>query len=371
VRLKRRDVHLLHNLSLDVHVAPRHVIQRGDAYERVIIGTGPFKVESNNFQKQTDQVRNPDYWQSGKPYLDRLTIQFGLDQSGEMAGFIAKQLDLIQPADQVTVDTLKQQVPDAQVAHFVQNLGPNFALNSATVPAFKDQRVRRALHLAVSRQQIDQVLSGGHGLINPPATWGLSPFAIPQEQLLAMPGYRKDKQQDLADAKALLAAAGFGSGLSTSVIYQSDLTTTPKVVEVMAENLRSVGVTLNLKPVPSATFIAGQNKGDYEISAAFLGNAGELTFWQNWLRSGGGLNKGRVNDPDLDRLIDAETQELDSARRKQIWLDIQRILLDQAYMIGVPEQANFAMWQSRVHNYHYGRSANIAVQAIENVWVTS
>jgi len=230
---------------------------------------------------------------------------------------------------------------------------------------------RQALNLAVSRQQIDQILSGGHGLIDPPATWGLSPFAIPQDQLLAMPGFRRDKQQDLADAKALLAAAGFGGGLSISVIYQSDLTTSPKVVEVMAENLRSIGVTLNLKPLPSANFIAAYNRGDYDITAAFLGNAGEVTFWQNWLRSGGGFNKGRVDDPELDRLIDAETQELDSAKRKQIWLDLQHILLDQVYLLAVPEQANFAMWQSRVHNYHYGRSANIAVQAIENVWVTS
>jgi peptide/nickel transport system substrate-binding protein len=372
VTMSQPDPDFLQNLALitnAVRIHPKHLLEKPEQLEQTMIGTGPFKLESNDLSKATVYVKNPDYWEQGKPYMDRLTIRHRLDRAAEAAAFAARQLDIIYPPDKAVLEVTRASAPGVEFGPVIQDLGPTLIPNQ-TKPPFNDVRVRRAIHLALDRFAMNQALSLGDGLINPPGVWGnKSGWAIPQEELLKMPGFRQQKEQDLADAQKLLADAGLASGLRTSLIYPQTFSTAPKTAEVAAESLRKIGVTLDLQPQEDAVWLKNQNEGNYDICFVTNFNATPVRQWRNILHSKGALNKAGINDPALDQLIDNQGKEVDVAKRRQMWLDVQKILLEQLYVIPAVEQANYAAWQPWVKDLRYALSANITMPASQNIWL--
>ncbi len=372
VAMKQPDADFLENLGLvtnSIRIHPEHLLKDPEKMAQTMIGTGPFKLASNDLNKETVLVRNPDYWESGKPYVERITIRHKLDRSAEAAAFAAKQLDVIYPPDKAVLEATRATVPNLGFGTVIQDLGPTLVMNM-TKPPFNDVRVRRALHLALDRQALNQALSLGDGVINAPGVWGLKQgWAIPQDELLQMPGFRQAKDQDIAEAKKLLADAGQGSGWKTTLIYPQSFSTAPKIGEVTAESFRKIGVTLELRPLEDAVWLKNQNEGAYDIVYVTNFNATPVRQWRNILHSKGSLNKAGINDPALDKLIDDQGKEVDVAKRKQMWLEVQRILLEQVYVIPTADQANYAAWQPWVNDLRYALSANITLPASQNIWL--
>ena len=371
VALKRRDADFLNDLSRvtnGLRILPKRILENPDLIQQTMIGTGPFKVDSNDLSKATVYVRNPDYWEPGKPYMDSIIIRHKLDRSAESAAFAARQLEMIYPPDKNVLNATRATVPDLVYGSVVQDLASTYIPNMKREP-FGDVRVRRAMHLAVDRQSLNQALSSGDGVINPPGVWGLKEgWAIPPNELLTLPGFRPSKDEDIAQARQLLADAG-RSSFRTSVIFPRSYNTAPIIGQVVAESWRKIGIQLDLQPMEDAAYLAALNQGDYDIAYETNFNASPTAQWRNHLTSRGSLNNHGVNDPDLDRMIDEQAQELDVAKRKQIWLDLQRALLDKLYIIPMVDQANYAAWQPWVHDVRYSLSANITLPAAQNIWI--
>jgi peptide/nickel transport system substrate-binding protein len=370
--MKVPDPDFLQNLGLvtnAIRILPKHLLDDQAKMEQTMIGTGPFKLQANDLSKATELVRNPDYWEAGKPYIDRVTIRHRLDRSAEAAAFAAKQLDIIYPPDRAVLEATKATAPGLEFGPVIQDLGSTLIMNM-TKPPFNDVKVRRALHLALDRHALNQALSLGDGVINPPGVWGLKEgWTVSQEELLKMPGFRKEKDADVAEAKKLLGEAGLASGFRTTLIYPQSFSTAPKIGEVTAESLRKIGVTLELRPLEDAVWLKNQNDGTYDIVYVTNFNATPVRVWRNWLHSKGALNKWGINDPELDKLIDDQGKELDVAKRKQMWLQLQRILMDKVYVIPTAEQANYAAWHPWVKDLRYALSANITLPAGQNAWL--
>ena len=372
VAMKQPDADFMENLGLvtnSLRIHPAALLKEPDKMAQTMIGTGPYKLQSNDLNKETVLVRNPDYWESGKPYMERITIRHKLDRSAEAAAFAAKQIDIIYPPDKAVLEATRATVPNMGSGKIVQDLGPTLVMNM-NKPPFNDVRVRRALHLALDRQALNQALSLGDGVINAPGVWGLKQgWAISQDELLKMPGFRPEKDQDIADAKKLLADAGVGSGLKTTLIYPQSFSTAPKIGEVSAESFRKIGVTLDLRPLEDAVWLKNQTDGVYDIVFVTNFNATPVRQWRNILHSKGSLNNSGINDPALDKLIDDQGKEVDLAKRQQMWLQVQKILLDQVYIIPTADQANYAAWHPWVNDLRYALSANITLPAAQNVWL--
>lgn len=372
VTMKAPDPDFLQNLGLvtnAIRILPKHLLEQQEKMEQTMVGTGPFKLQSNDLSRATELVRNPDYWEPGKPHMERIIIRHRMDRSAEAAAFAAKQLDIIYPPDRAVLEATRASAPGIEFAPVIQDLGPTLVMNM-TKPPFNDLKVRRAINLALDRHAMNQALSLGDGVINPPGVWALkSGWAIPQEELLKLPGFRPQKEQDLAEARKLLGEAGLANGFRTSLIYPQSFSTAPKIAEVAAESLRKIGLTLELRPLEDAVWLKNQNEGAYDLVYVTNFNATPVRVWRNWLHSKGALNKAGINDPQLDKLIEDQARELDVARRKQLWLDLQRLLLDKVYVIPTVEQANYAAWHPWVKNLRYSLSANITLPAAQDIWL--
>jgi peptide/nickel transport system substrate-binding protein len=203
------------------------------------IGTGPFKLDTFTIGEQTTFVRNPNYWRTGQPYFDRVTIIEFPDASGRVNALLAGQVDAIDDLPTAQVNVVKAH-PGYAVLE--SSSGDWLPIEMAIdMPPFNDVRVRQAFRLIADRQQFVAQAVAGHGTIGNDLYSPYDPcFASDLPQ----------RHQDIEQAKFLLHAAG-QDGLVM------DFHTTPNaeamVTEayVFAEQAKKAGVTLNVKNDPN------------------------------------------------------------------------------------------------------------------------
>src|SRR5207253_3277048 len=146
----------------------------------------------------------------GRPYLDGIRYPIITERGTRQAALQAGRLDISLPTEmtKVMAETLKQAAPAIVVTETPQSGSDNVILNHKR-PPFDNVQVRRAITLALDRRAWAQVRHGVPSSAMPPrpvALWGLS-----APELARLPGYR-DPARDKADARRLLAEAGFPPG---------------------------------------------------------------------------------------------------------------------------------------------------------------
>ena len=347
----------LRNLAdQNLMILPKHVHDRGDSFQKVAVGTGPFVLKEFAPGKLSSFTRNSNYWQPGKPNPEGVECLYSLDRAAMLAAFAAQEIDLLHVNDRPQLNTLLQTLPKTQWEGFQGELLVHLYPKS-NQPPFDDVRVRRAMHLAIDREGLVKAATFGEGLAAPPVVPpNKTGYAIPPEELAKLPGYRTPKEIDWEEARRLLPEAGYPSGFKTSILYSRQHTITPRMAEPIASHLGKVGIEGVLDGVPTATFNKRESDGDYEV---MFGTFADSTFTRprTYLHSTGSLNKAGIKDPELDRLLDIIDQESDTAKVKAAALALQRLMLDKVYAIPGAMLPAYATWQPWVHDYHFNRGS--------------
>jgi len=333
----------------DLMVLPKHLFDRGDDIIKVVLGTGPFRAESLDLSKELLYRRFDGYWQPGRPYLDGVSIKTGVDDSAQAAAFIAKQTDKIVLNSKAQLEPIVRAYPATQY-RAMQPTYSNVLYPKLDRPPFNDVRVRKAIHLAIDRQAMIQQLTFGEGVINPPAIPGTKiGYAIPEEELLKLPGYRQPKGPDIAEAKRLLAEAGYGGGLKLTVVYPSTFFSTPPIAEAFAGQVRSIGVDMTLQGLPGPEFRTKEGDGNYDVIFTLSGNNDEAGKIHDYYHSKGAVNKIGLADARADAALDTIRSSMDPEVRRRAVLDLQYALLEGYYVIPTIELASYRVWQPWLH----------------------
>jgi peptide/nickel transport system substrate-binding protein len=204
-------------------------------------GTGPFVYEKFTPGQRSVFTRNRNYWQSGLPYADTLTV---LDFPDTVSMQDALETGAIHGGglfDGPSITALANTSGITTVPSRSGNITP-FTMRVDQAP-FSDVRVRQALRLLVDRPQLIDSALDGYGTI---ASDVFSPFDPDFDKSLV-------RQQDIPQAKSLLKAAGH-EGLTVQLVTSAVSTGTVQMATVLAEQAKAAGVTINLQNVPSATF---------------------------------------------------------------------------------------------------------------------
>jgi peptide/nickel transport system substrate-binding protein len=219
------------------------------------IGTGPYKVQSFTPGQQSVHVRNPNYWRSGQPYFDQVTIIDFPDVSAQVNALLAGQLDAITDIPFAQVSVVK--------AHsglvVLESPGGGWLplCMAIDLEPFTDVRVRQAFRLMADRQAIVTQVLSGHGRI---ANDLYAPFDE---------GYATDlaqRHQDFAQAKSLLKAAG-KDGMTVDLHTTDGAAGMVDVANVFAQQAKGAGITVNVKTDPNYY-------GDQYLKLAF-----SVDFW--------------------------------------------------------------------------------------------
>src|SRR2546425_3230053 len=208
-----------------VAIVAREVVEKyGDLKKwESVVGTGPWMLDSYRPSVGLAYVRNPNYFLPGLPYIDRVETTVDEDNASRMAAFLSGKYDLgwefpgtINSVDWVQIkDTLKQKRPKLQTVEF-----PSLVMNHISVRTdpkpFSDVRVRQAMSLAIDRKAIIEAVFEGVGAMNPAVPAALREWSIPFDKLGEGARYYK---HDPAEAKRLLAAAGYPNGFPGTMCF--------------------------------------------------------------------------------------------------------------------------------------------------------
>jgi len=298
---------------------------------QVAPGTGAFKfVEYKTSEKWTFE-RNADYWDKELPYVDKIELLHVPAWSDRGTAVLTDQADLSWNVSFETWTEGESRTNEI-VARKLANFGAYWVLINTKKEPFGDARVRRAIQLGVSRQNLIKAF-GTQEQINLTRwiPYG-DPYATAPDEIAKLPGYREDKTQDLADAKKLLADAGFADGLKGVEI----LAATGPQAELLATAFqdmlkRDLNIEATIRTIERAQLVEEEKAGNFTLvidtpaGPAISDIAPPANLW--W-RTGGTSNWGGYSNPDLDKLLDQINVEVDQAKR-QTEINQMLDLLDQ------------------------------------------
>ncbi|MFH1487246.1 MAG: ABC transporter substrate-binding protein [Chloroflexota bacterium] len=357
VTLKFAQGSFLPMLSVgQIVVYPKKVVEAKGDMKKDIVGTGPFMYKDYSLGTIFEVKKNPNYFIKERPYLDGLRFYVIKDESTRLAAFRTGQVRLLDPTwvaglQPSQVQTIRKDMPQATIAQYPA-LSSRWLNMVVTLAPFTDVRVRRAVSLAVDRQAAIKVLQEGEAEIGTPFVSG-SEWAIPEAELLKMPGFRQPKDADVAEAKKLLAEAGFPNGLKTKILARAKYSDDMAVL--LKEQLAKVGIELELVVQESAVFLDLIYKLGHPMVAQPIGvrmtDPDEFT---RYFASTGGSNWVALKDKDVDALFDKQSRAMDPAERKKLVRELEMKLLELSPSVALYwARGNIAYWPE-VKNYYRG-----------------
>ncbi|MBI2910370.1 MAG: ABC transporter substrate-binding protein [Chloroflexi bacterium] len=350
-------------------VYPKKIVEAKGNMKKDIVGTGPFMFKDYSPGTIFEVKKNPNYFIKDRPYLDGIRFYLIKDPSTMLAAFRTGQVRLMDPSWSGgllpgQVQTIRKEMPQAVVSKY-----PAFStrwLNMVvTLPPFTDVRVRKAVSLAVDRQAAVKILESGEADVGGPLVAG-SDWAIPEAELLKMPGYRQPKDADLAEARRLLAEAGFPSGLRTRILARAKYT--DDLAVLAKEQLARIGIDLEIDVQESATFLEQIDKLRNPMVAQPVGlrmsDPDELI---RYFVTKGGSSWTGLSDPEVDALFERQSRALDVAERKKIVRELELKLLDiTPSVVLLWRRGNIGHWPE-VKNYFRGNAFNN--NKFQDVWL--
>ncbi|MBI2906675.1 MAG: ABC transporter substrate-binding protein [Chloroflexi bacterium] len=333
-------------------MAPKHVYDAKRDLRNEGDGTGPFKLKNYSLGIAMELVKNPNYFVPGRPYLDGITAYIVRDRGTLMAAFRTGRIKLPVPYIFVAPSEAKMiggSVPQAIVQPYKSLRFGIFRMKMTDKP-LDDVRVRRAMYLATDRQAALRAVGEGEGTLGVANIGG--EWAIPQEELLKQPGFRQPKDADIAEAKKLLAEAGYAGGLDTKILVRTGYGADLKVAEFMTDQLSKVGIRAVVDVQESATYLDRIDRGAYETTTSNDGiDITDPDSSSSYFVKG---NRYFVSDDKLHELFQKQVGTTDPAERKKVVLEMQYRVMEVApYVIALWFRHYIAFWPE-VKNYKAG-----------------
>jgi peptide/nickel transport system substrate-binding protein len=340
-------------------VAKECVDKFGDLKKpEAVVGTGPWMLESYRPNAGLSLVRNPNYFVAGLPHIERLEITVDEDNASRMAAFLSGKYDLgwenpgtINRTDWVQIkDGLKQKRPGLRSAEFPSNVMTHVSMRTDQKP-FSDVRVRQAMSLAIDRQNIVDATFEGIGVSNPPVPAALKEWSIPMNQLGEGARYYK---HDPAEAKRLLAAAGYPNGFPASACFTSyGSTVLVDMAQLVLKSLKDVGIDTRLDQKEYGAYVSTCFYGRFD-SMAYGPQTPFVdpdSFVYPYYHPGEPRNQSHINDPVVADMLVRQRRTFDIAKRREVLWEIQRYLAKQQYYVQMPSGIYVAVWDGALKNY--------------------
>ena len=283
---------------------------------------GPYAIKEWIPKQKLVLARNPG-WNGPRPeFAEVELIQIDDDKTAELA-FEAGEIDFTKIALS-SVPRYQQNPPEGAIVDPRPVVGFEWIGMNVDHPPFDDIRVRRAVQLSVDVETVLESVYYGMALRGT----GVIPPGI-----LGNRGYNLYPDRDVAEAKRLLAEAGFPNGLKTTLTCIND-TDKLTMAQVIQSNLAEAGIDAEINALESGSFwsVGMEDEGDAWKDVAIILNgwsfAPEAYEALRWHESNqvGVWNWERFSDEEYDRLSNDSRSEFDNEKRRQIFVRMQDIM---------------------------------------------
>jgi len=248
--------------------------------------------------------------------------------STRMLGFIAGNFDVITLQPPLLRD-VKSQAPEAISDLEPDNANRNLIVNRAA-PPFDNPDLRRALTLSLDRSAFIEIITGGQGEIDgamlppPEGIW-----RMPPETLRTLPGYGPNVQNNRVEARNILERLGYGRDKPLAIpLSARNRSVDRDPALVLLSQLKEIYIDAELQLVETPQWYPKIMRKDYAVGLSTSENSlddPDQTFYEKYA-CGASHNYSGYCNPELDKLIDAQSMEADPERRKQLVWGIERKL---------------------------------------------
>ena len=352
-RMKGPDASLLWNVS----EGAMGVVPSGSGAEmaRHPIGSGPFRFVSAELDKQVVLERNEDYW-GERAHVERVKLMVVPDTTTRALELRKGSADLAINALTSDMVLTLQHDPNLQVLQAPGSVVQYLAMNCRD-PVLRDVRVRQALAYAIDRRPmlkyLRRDLARSADNVLPPESWAYNP-EVPRHD------YNPDRARQLLDQAGYPEKNGVRFHVSMKTSTEED---TRLLAAVLQQQLRDVGVALDIRTFEFATFFADVTRGVFQLySLRWIGSNEDPDIFYYAFASDKipphGANRSAYANPRVDALVDRGRTELDQNVRKQIYAEIQDILAQDVPYINLWYQDNILVHNKRVRNLTLNPSGN-------------
>ena len=285
------------------------------------IGTGPFAFKEWKIGEKMSLTKNPYYWRTSAtgealPYLDSLTFRMMENGSARLDALDGGTIDAGHWTTQTAFDLLAADDRFRLIQEKPGRQEVTYGLVNEGREPMSDPEVRRHLSLATDRKTINEIYSSSVARV------ANGPFDTEVLGYLDLP----DRPYDKAKAAEFFE----DKNITVSMAYSAEPTIQAVANEVKRQ-LGEGGVTVNLNELDQAALVDRALSGNFDM-LIFRNHAGNDPDTQYiWWHSGYPTNFGKINDPKVDALLEAGRVEIDPAKRKAIYEDLNRAMSEGAH----------------------------------------
>jgi peptide/nickel transport system substrate-binding protein len=339
-------------------VMPKEVAEAGAANWKNVNGTGPFMLTDFVQGNSNTYAKNPVYWGREKidgveyriPFVDKLVYRTIKDEATQLSALRSAKIDILEMINARHVPELKKSAPDLKW-HKWLSVFPSFVSLRNDVKPFDDVRVRRAVNMAINKQEILTAHYGGDAELyaypmHPDWTGYYEPLAKLPAAARELFEYNPEK------AKKLLVEAGYPKGFRFPMEY---CTCSPDHVELaplLAAYLDQVGVTVELKPMEYAAFLSAMTSRKHAAGYLMFSsyNNPTVSIRKNFT-TGHTWNSSMRSDPRFDAKMDEIYDTRDEAKRQAMLRALTAEIVTDAPYIWLPTPYVYTAWWPWVMNY--------------------
>jgi len=316
--------------------------------------------------------RNPNYWNKGLPYLDGIEFYHVLPFSPEMgSAILSGRVDYVRITDPVTMRKA-QSTPGLSTANYNQSVIHATYLNTKKKP-FDDPRVRRAMHLALDRPVLAEVVKDVAPMSPGSFIYPFSEYATPKEELTKRLGYQPDPAASIKEARALLAAAGYPNGINGLDYMVRDIAIFKLWSQAIQAMLKeALNVQCNLRTVVESVWFDDAASGHFDLAiGAVVGTLLDPSdSFSAWYGKDGPQNYSFWDNVEFQALTARIDREIDPAKRLSLVHQAEAIMEQDPPLLPVAWERINEIW------YNYVKGLNPAayfgifdVVRLDTVWL--
>jgi peptide/nickel transport system substrate-binding protein len=324
------------------------------------IGTGPFKWDYWHKGSALKLVRNPNYWEKGKPYLNSVTwTDVPSDNTRELQ-LKGGQAQIDEFPAWSTVASLKS-TPNVTMNLFNSTRTDYLGINELHKP-FQDVHVRRAMSLAINRAALVKAVLFGNGK---PAN-SLFPPQVPYYQPAT-----QGLQYDLAAAKQELAKSSVPHGFSATILVSTGFSDDSTIATILQSELKPLGINLKIQTLDPNTVNTDQQNLKYDMTLTYwtmdIPDPDELATFAVDPNSGARSFFTAYNNAAVVKATHDAEQTLSTAARQSLYNTVQSQSATDAFMAFLYYSPYAYATGSNVHGFYVTPLGNYHM---ENVWMS-
>ncbi|MDS1269184.1 ABC transporter substrate-binding protein [Lipingzhangella sp. LS1_29] len=285
------------------------------------VSSGPFAYESFEPGERSVFVRNEHYWREDQPQIEELEIVNFPDDTSRVNALIGGQVDVISQVPHAQIDTIASDT-DLEILESETGMWLPFTMRVDREP-FDDVRVRQAFRLIVDREEMVEQALSGYGTV---ANDLYSPYD---------PAYAEDipqREQDIDEARELLAEAGYEDDLTVELVTGPINTGAVESAQVFAEQAAEAGVTVELREVTSEEFY-GDNYLEWDFAQDFWGTRNYMSQAAQGTMPDAPFNETHWDHEEWTELVEEAKGTVDDEERAELLRAAQEIEHEEGGLI--------------------------------------